>query len=717
MPAVGAATRPAAVAALVAALVTGLVAGLLALPAAAVDPPASQLIGCDQAATRVQVTVTSHLDPSCTYTAGLDVVASGVTLDCRGALVSKPGGAGVGIQVSTPSHVSMTGVTIRNCRVEGFLNSIRATRVGFRQLAAGHEFDQVLDGVVVEDSELFGSRGVGLFVDGYVSGVTARRLDIHGAGSTGIYLEAGSRANTVVDNDIHDNGFGENGPDGQLYQLGGQQFRFWGTGREGLAIDGSFDNVVSGNRFSGNAAGGIFVYTNCGEYVNENPARWYERRYGAERNLIEGNSFDGGLNGVWVGSRMGENTYPMDCSQAAYSTGPLLRVVRDRASHNTVRGNTFDDVTYGVRVEDDATTVADNTFAGSDATHHAIVLGTRVRTAVLGEPVAGATITGNTSTIVGNTHPYRWVHGHVGTTFTGNTALGRGVGLCEGRQLPFNNFIFVLKVAYEPVGSPPTPTPDLTVPTVGALPSCSPAVPPLAVPGTAQVVEGDAGTTTVEVPVTLDAPTVDEVTIGWTTMPGGRGARATVGAGAGDDVVAASGTVTIAPGATTASIPVQVRGDLVEEADETFVVRLTTPVAARVGGFYGLALVAITDDDGLPRVVPGHGTGPEAAGVVRVPVTLDAPSAEAVTAEWTTLDVVGAPPGQATAGGDYTPSSGVVTFGPGETTAWVEVPVAVDGEVEGDEYVVVSVRNPVGARMGGFWGLGFATIQDTRTPM
>lgn len=700
------------------AVVAALLGVLAVAPAGAAgpvgpfDPPdvGSQLIGCDRAGARVTVTASSHLDPSCTYTAGFDITASDVVLDCQGALVSKVG-SGVGIEISTSADTTMSGVTVRNCRVQGFLNSIRATRIGFRQLAAGHEFDHTLHDVVVEDSELSGSRGVGMYVDGYVSGVTLRNLDIHGAGSTGIYLEAGSKGNTVVDNDIHDNGFKENGPDGELYTLGGQQFRFWGTGREGLAIDGSFDNTVAGNRFAGNAAGGIFVYTNCGEYVTQNPGRWYERRYGAERNLIEGNRFEGGLNGVWVGSRMGENTYPMECSQPAYATGPVYRVVLDRAANNTVRGNTFDEVTYGVRVEDDGTTVVGNTFTASDDSHHAVVVGTRVRTAVLGRPVVGTTVQGNSSTIVGNRHPYRWVHGHEATTFDANTSLGQEVGLCEGRTLPYNALIFVLAAVLEPVGSPPTPAPDLTVPTLGSLPPCDPAVPPTVRPGGASIVEGDAGSSIVEVPVTLSEPTVDTVTVEWTTLPGGFSSLATLGSGPGGDVVPASGTVTFRPGQVSATVPVEVLGDVVAEPDESFVVSLRGATGARVGGFYGLATVAVVDDD-LPRVVAGTATAAEGAGTVAVPVTLNRPSAGTVTVSWSTVTVPGAPPGQATPGSDHTDASGIVVFDPGEQTAWIDVPLLADDVPEGDEYVVVALARPVGAAIGGFWGLGIATITD-----
>ena len=163
-----------------------------------------------------------------------------------------------------PAGSDLSRVTIRNCVVRGFLNSIRVTRDGFRALPAGHEYDHGVRGVVIEHTQVSGSRGVGLYVDGYVTDTTIRNSTVTGAGSSGIYLEAGSARNVVVGNAIRNNGFRENGPSGSLINFSGLQFRFWGIGREGISIDGSRRNLVSGNTFSGNSAGGIFLYTNCG---------------------------------------------------------------------------------------------------------------------------------------------------------------------------------------------------------------------------------------------------------------------------------------------------------------------------------------------------------------------------------------------------------------------------------------------------------------------
>ena len=296
------------------------------------------------------------------------------------------------------------------------------------------EYENGLADIVVEDSSFSGSRGVGIFVDGYVEGVTLRRNLVVDTGSSGIYLETGSRRSHVEGNILFRNGYRENGPGGQPFSFAGFDFWFWGIGREGISVDGSYENTIVGNTFAQNSAGGIFLYKNCGEYPDR-PA-YFERRYPSDDNLIEGNTFLGGTNGVWIGSRMGENTLPMDCTDPAYIDEPLRRVVHDFASDNVVRANTFVGVTYGIRVEDDGNVIEANTFSGDGPGHHAVIIGTPLRTTVLGLPVTGTQLLDNVSTIVGNTHPYRWVTGHEATVDSGNTALGAPVALCQGVEPP-----------------------------------------------------------------------------------------------------------------------------------------------------------------------------------------------------------------------------------------------------------------------------------------
>lgn len=551
-------------------------------------PPVDEdsiLLTCDRAAERIVLTASAHLDPSCTWTAGFDIVASDVVLDCRGATVEKTGGSR-GIEISSPTDTAMTDVTVRHCRVGGFLNSLRVTRPGFRDLAEGVEYDNGLTGVVIEHNEFRDSHGVGVFIDGYVSDATIRHTVVERAGSAGIYLETGSRRSLVEHNRIHDNGFTENGPDGDLFVLAGVQFRWWGVGREGLAIDGSYDNTVVGNSFAGNSHGGILLNTNCGEFPDSG------RRWPSDDNHIEDNTFDGGLNGIWVGQRMAENTLPMECTKPAYLENAFQRVTRDFAADNTIVGNRFIDVVYPIRVEDDGTSIIDNTILSSDPAHHGIIIGTEFRTTVLGEPVADTVVTGNRIDVAGNDHPIRWVHGYDGLTVLDNTAQGDPVGICEGVQPPRLPFIWVITAVVEPPGSPVTPPPpDLAHPVLGALDPC-PSVPePVLVAGHTSVPEADGVS---RIPVTLSGPADRTVRATWTTASLARIGWADVGV----DVDAVKhGELWFDPGQTEAVMEITVVDDEQVEDDEWIVGWLRTIDGARVGGFYGLGFGRILDDD------------------------------------------------------------------------------------------------------------------------
>jgi len=442
-------------------------AACIAPPAAFAVGSPSELITCDRANERIELTANAHLDPSCTWTRGVEIMASNVELDCQGALISAPDRR-LGIYIHADTDTSLSNIIVRNCHVEGFLNNIHIEREGFRDLAFGEEYENGFSNILIENSSSRNSRGVGIFVNGFVEGVTLRNLHVEGAGSSGIYLEAGTKNCVVEDSTIIDNGFGENGPSGQFREVGGLSFYFWGTGREGLSIDGSRFNTVRNNEFSGNAGGGIYLYKNCGEFQFSRPERYFVRHYGADGNLIENNTFTGGRNGVWIGSRMGENIAVMECSDPQYLPGYAYDVADD----NTVRNNTFTDVTFGVRIEDDDAVVEDNTFTSSDPAHQAVVLGTRYRTTALAEPVLNATITGNQAFIAGNTSPYRWIWGHTGTTFDDNQSHGREVGMCEGEQPAVGPF--VMTVAFV-VAEPPTPPVVDPIPTLAEpepLPPC-----------------------------------------------------------------------------------------------------------------------------------------------------------------------------------------------------------------------------------------------------
>ena len=148
-------------------------------PASCIGPPVppptggpSDLIPCSQSDADHELVANAHLDPSCTYTGHFRITRGNVRFDCNGALIT--GTTGVGIEISTPVDVSMEGVRVQECRTDGFLNGIRATRVGFRSLAPGREYDHQLSDILIDGTQVSNSHGVGIYVDGYVRRVTIR---------------------------------------------------------------------------------------------------------------------------------------------------------------------------------------------------------------------------------------------------------------------------------------------------------------------------------------------------------------------------------------------------------------------------------------------------------------------------------------------------------------------------------------------------------------
>ena len=412
---------------------------------------ASVLVGCDQATGTVVITQTSHLDPACTYPFGIEVRASDVTLDCRGATIqSQPGAGGRGIAIASAVDVALHDVTVRNCITKGFTNGMRVTRDGFRALPAGGEYEHPFENIVIEDSHIYESNGSGIFVDGYVTGVTMRRLHILDAGGVGIYLEAGSKGSVIEHNQIMRNGFAEVTPEGVPVSVGGLDFRYRSTGREGIAVDGSRDNRIANNVITLNSAGGIFLYKNCGEYVTERPNTWWTRRYGADGNTIENNYISHGPNGVWIGSRMAENTKFMDCSDTPYISEPVRAVYPDFAKDNVVRGNTVAMMTNAIRVEDDRNTIEANTITHTSPDARGVIVGTKERTAILGDPVDHTVVVGNRAEIAGNDHPFEWIHQQVDTTFADNTTNGAPAAFTQGVQPTINFHLFVLELWLAP---------------------------------------------------------------------------------------------------------------------------------------------------------------------------------------------------------------------------------------------------------------------------
>ena len=413
------------------------------------------------------------LNPGCTYYENFNIVTSNTTLNCRGATIDGLSqiGVGAGIKISDSAYSNMANVKVENCNVEGFMEGILSTRIGFESLGYGKEYVNYLSNILIENNTVSYTEGAGIYVDGYVTHVTISQNMIKNCGSTGIYLDSGSKFNTVTNNIIEHNGYYGVYPTGQLVNYSGISVRLFSTGREGIAIDGSSYNTIEDNQITDNSAGGVFIYTNCGEDVNSDPTAWYPRRYGSHYNVIEDNDFtdsSSGETGVWIGSRRSQNLYFMDCSNPAYYSKPLIYYSLDRASSNTVENNVFNNFTYGVRVEANGANVSNNIFNGNSPTEYAVIVGTPIRTQVLNEPVSGSYITDNESYLP-NVSPYRFQIGQTESTFYNNYDNDSATQWCQVSAIPFDPIIFSYLIES---GSVPAPTTAPPIPILGEQMPC-----------------------------------------------------------------------------------------------------------------------------------------------------------------------------------------------------------------------------------------------------
>lgn len=221
-------------------------------------------------------------------------------------------------------------------------------------------------------------------------------------------------------------------------------------------------------------------------------------------------------------------------------------------------------------------------------------------------------------------------------------------------------------------------------------------------------VEGYSGATPFTFTVTLSAAYDVPVTVNYETsdLTGDEiYYYGLTSATAGVDYTFKSGTVTFAPGQTSATITVLVNGDRVGESDESFAVYLTATTAGLINN--SEAYGTIVNDDSLVSI-SGGGTvveGNTGTKSVTFTVTLSAASDATVTVNYATAD------GTATlAGGDYRAASGTLTFAPGQTSKTITVLVNGDRIAEADEYFYVNLTGVTNAGIAN--GSAFAMIQD-----
>ncbi len=178
--------------------------------------------------------------------------------------------------------------------------------------------------------------------------------------------------------------------------------------------------------------------------------------------------------------------------------------------------------------------------------------------------------------------------------------------------------------------------------------------------------------------------------------------------GSGTDYTGTAGTVSFAANANSATLPVTIVQDTIDEGTgETFTVTLSSPGGATLGT--ASATITITDDDTARLAFADDVTVAEDAGEAVFTVELSPASAQKVTVNV----LIGQGSDTAVVGVDYTVPSSSLTFDPGETEQEIRVSILDDEEVEGTETFTIILSNPSNAELGDDTAVG--TITDPRS--
>ncbi len=209
------------------------------------------------------------------------------------------------------------------------------------------------------------------------------------------------------------------------------------------------------------------------------------------------------------------------------------------------------------------------------------------------------------------------------------------------------------------------------------------------------------GTATVE--VVLSKPYHEEVTVEYYTEDGPN-----PGATAGLDYVATGGTLTFAPGVTSQTFGITILDDDLPEANERIRLRLHNPSAnASIGEPVNLTII---DDEPQLQLSSDSYTVQEDAGTATITVVRTGRTDWPVTVDYATGDDT------ATAGSDYIPTGGTLTFAPGVTSRTFEVPIIDDLLDEPDERVRLTLSSPSANTRLGSPAEAILTIRDNDPP-
>ena len=194
--------------------------------------------------------------------------------------------------------------------------------------------------------------------------------------------------------------------------------------------------------------------------------------------------------------------------------------------------------------------------------------------------------------------------------------------------------------------------------------------------------EGTGANQSVIFTVTMSAPSGLAASVNYATLTGTATSPA--------DFTGSAGILVFAPGDTSRTITIPITGDSQQENDELFYVDLSSPTNSSISDSRGVA--TLLNDDAAPSISIADSSISEATGSViqmNFTVVLSVASGLPVKVNYVTLS------GSAVSPGDFTNTSGQLSFLAGETQKTVRVAIQGDSIFEGDEQFFVNLNTPV----------------------
>jgi hypothetical protein len=340
----------------------------------------SSIIYADQQDCKTPVLVKGMviLQKNCVYHQKLLIKSSDTTLNCNGALIDGQRMLEHAISIVGDARTfPINNVKILNCRIENFKGSgvriylSNAPRVeDWKKYFTLAPQNILLDGLSIKNVG-----AAGLHVFNHVNHVTLQNSMVERS-RMAVYFGYHTRDNSVLNNIFIGNGL-------DLDRK---------NPRETIAIDSSANNIISGNYFQHDIRGGVFLYTNCGEF-SDGGSMNKSRIQHSDFNQITSNHFIDMPVGVWIAARQSKNMKKADCGDVPMDTDH--KFYQDFANSNQVAKNYFCRTPVAVRVEGDFNVIEKNKIEGLNA--ESIQLPVSQREKYLGKPSVGNTIDGNLS--------------------------------------------------------------------------------------------------------------------------------------------------------------------------------------------------------------------------------------------------------------------------------------------------------------------------------